>query len=247
MVERLKLVLKTTQLQLILKTFAFAGLLYWVRISDFAIPVVILFSLLSFIFYFKTYHQNSFENIFSFLALLIASLSTTSLLAHFEFLIPAIIFFSFIFYLILALKDFVLPHRYEWNYVKNLLLLYSVFIGYFLSNKYDLFFVKFLAVFIIVYFVIQEWLLWLGIDFPRRRRLISIVFSFLALQFVWAVSLLPLGFINSALLITLFVYLMFSFCVNHLNGTLNKKLVIGNLIILASSLFVIFFFTNFTI
>jgi hypothetical protein len=247
MVERLKLILRTTQLQLILKTLAFAGLLYWVRISDFTISVVLLFSLLSFIFYFKTYQQDSFENIFSFLVLLVVSLSTTSLLDHFEFLIPAIIFFSFVFYLILAIKDFALPCRYEWNYIKNLLVLYSVFIGYFLSNKYNLFFVKFLAVFVIVFFVVQEWFLWLGIDFPRRRRLISIVFSFIILQFVWVVSLLPLGFINSALLITIFVYLMFSFCANHFKGTLNKKLVINNLIILASSLLIIFFFTNLTI
>ena len=247
MAEKLRLVLKTTQLQLILKTFAFAGLLYWVKISNFAIPVVILFSLLSFIFYFKTYHQNSFENIYSFLALLVISLLMTNLLDHFEFLMPAIIFFSFIFYLILAIKDFVLSYRYEWNYAKNLLLLYSVFIGYFLSDKYNLFFVKFLAVFVIVFFVIQEWFLWLGIDFPKRRRLISIVFSFLILQFVWAVSLLPLGFISSALLLLIFVYLMFSFCANHFKGTLNKKLIINNLIILFFSLSTIFFFTNLTI
>jgi hypothetical protein len=244
MEERLKSVLKISQLRLILKSFIFAGFLFWVKMSGFGILPILLFLGLSIFLYFRTHQHNNSENISSFFILLAVSLAGISFLRHVQFLLIAIAFFSFLFYLILGIKDLLFSRRYEWNFIKNLLLIYSIFIVYFLTDKYNFFALKYSAIFIAIFLIIQEWFFWLEIKFPKRYRLSALVFSFLILQLLWAVSILPLGFINSATIMTIFVYLMFDFCVNHFKGSINKKLVVRNSIILILSLFIIFLSTN---
>ncbi len=242
--EKLKLVLKIIQLRLILKSLIFAGLLFWAELSNFSTLPVLLFISLSVVFYFRTHQHNNSENIYSFLILLIVSLAGVSLLSHIQFLIAAVTFFSFLFYLVLGIKDLILTKRYEWNFIKNILLIYSIFLIYFLTDKYNFFAVKYIAVFIALFLIIQEWFSWLEAKFPKRHQLSALVFSFLILQLLWVVTILPLGFINSATIMAVFVYLMFDFCINHFRGSINKKIIVKNSIILIFSLLIIFISTN---
>ena len=247
MVQRLKSVLKTVQLRLILKSCIFAGLLLWARTSDFMPLPVLVFILASFVFYFRNHTQNNFESFSSFLVFVASSLYSISQLSHPEFLLLSVIFFSFLFYISLGIKEFAFTHRFEWNYIKNLFLVYSVFMSYFLADKYFLFPLKFLAVFLALFFVVREWLLWLYASFPKRYNLAALVFSFLMLQIVWAISLLPLGFVNSATLAMVIFYIGMDFLIGHFRGLITKKLIIKNLIVLVLSVFVIFFFTKWKI
>lgn len=247
MVQKLKSVLKTVQLRLILKSFIFAGLLLWVRTSDFMTLPIFVFLLACFIFYFRNHTQNNLENFSSFLILLASSLYGISQLSHPEFLLLSVIFFSFLFYISLGIKEFAFTHRFEWNYIKNLFLVYSVFLSYFLADKYFLFPVKFLSIFLVLFLLVREWLFWLYATFPKRYNLAALIFAFVMLQIVWVISLLPLGFINSATLAMVIFYLGIDFLVNHFRGLVTKKLIIKNLIVLVLSVFVIFFFTKWKI
>ncbi len=247
MVEKLKSVLKTAQSLLILKSFVFAGLLFWIKTSGFTTLPIVVFVLYSFLFYFYHRIQSDFENFYSFLVLIGASLYGVGMLSHLEFLLLAILVFSFLFYIFLGIKEHAFTHRFEWNYTKNLLLVYSVFLLYFLSDKYILFEIKFLAVFLILFLVVREWLFWLYQVFPKRYNLAALVFSFLMFQILWAVSLLPLGFINSATFMIVIFYLGMDFLINHFRGLVTKNLIIKNSIILFVSVFVIFFLTNWKI
>jgi len=247
MVERLKSVLKTVQLRLTLKSLIFAGLLLWVRVSEFSALPLFVFLLAAFVFYFRNHLQNNLENFYSFLVLIAASLYSISLLNHFEFLLLAVLFFSSLFYISLGIKELAFTHRFEWNYIKNLSLIYLVFISYFMSDKYNFFYIKFLAVFVVLFLITREWLSWLYQNFPKRFTLSASIFSFLMFQILWAVSLLPLGFINSATLMTVIFYLGIDFLINHFRGSINKKLIIKNSIVLVASFLTIFFLTNWNI
>ncbi|MHB9019343.1 MAG: hypothetical protein ACYC3G_00495 [Minisyncoccota bacterium] len=197
--------------------------------------------------YFRNHAQNNLENIYSFLALLLAAVFSMGLLGHAQFIIPAIVFFAAIFYLILGIKEFSFIRRYEWNSIKNIILIYSIFLVYFMSNKYTFFYWKYLAIFAATFFLIKEWLFWLEPNFPKRYNLVSFVFSFIVLQIVWAVSVLPLGFLNSASLITLLIYIMFDSCTDYFKGILTQKQIIKDLVIIVFSFFVIYFLTNWKI
>jgi len=247
MAEKLRSVWKIVQLRLILKSLIFAGLLFWVKTSGFGVLPALIFILMGFVLYFRNHSQNNLENIYSFSALLLVSMFSVSLLSHLQFIFPAILFFSVLFYLMLGIKEFYFVRRYEWNSVKNTLLIFSIFLVYFMSNKYTFFYLKYLAVFIIIFLLIKEWLFWLEPNFPKRYNFIALVFSFIVLQLSWAVSILPLGFLNSASLMTVSVYIMFDSCVDYLKGVLTKKQIVKDLVILAFSFIAIFFFTNWKI
>ncbi len=167
MVEKLKSVWRIVQLQLVLKSLIFAGLLFWVKTSQFSILPIFWFVLMSFVLYFRNHAQNNLENIYSFLALLLTALFGIGLLSHAQFILPAILFFTVLFYLILGIKEFSFVRRYDWNSVKNILLIYSVFLVYFMSNKYTFFYLKYLAVFAVTFFLIKEWLFWLNQIFQK--------------------------------------------------------------------------------
>jgi len=244
MEERLKSVFKTSQLRLILKALVFAGLLLWVKFSGFGILPVLAFWVLNLAMYYREPEHGKTELFYSFAILLIVSIFGVSLLSHFEFLLAAVAVFSFIFYLSLGIKGLVFVRRAEWNRIKDFLLLYSIFIGYFLSDKYDWFYAKYLFVFIAAFFIASEFISWMDIGFPKRQRLAALVFAFLILQLLWAVSILPIGFINSATLMLAFSYLILNFSVSHFAGSINKNLIVKNSIILFFALVAILFLAD---
>jgi len=247
MVEKLRSVWRIVQLQLILKSFIFGGLLLWVKTSEFGVLPVLIFIAAGLALYFRNHAQNNLENIYSLIALLLVAMFSVGLLDHVQFILLAVIFFSILFYLILGIKEFSFVRRYEWNSVKNIFLIFSIFLVYFMSNKYTFFYLKYLAVFAIIFLLAKEWFFWLEPNFPKRYNFIAFVLSFVVLQILWAVSILPLGFLNSASLMTALVYIMLDSCADYFKGVLTKKQIIKNLIILALSLIVVFFFTNWEI
>lgn len=247
MVEKLKLVWKITQLRLILKSLIFAGLLFWVKASQFGIWQILLFTAVGFALYFRNHSQNNWENIYSFLVLFLVSMLGLASLGHIQFILPAIIFFSALFYLILGIKEFYFIRRSRFNSIKNILLIFSVFIVYFMANKFAFFYLKYLAVFLVIFLLIREWLFWLEPNFPKRYNLVSFVSAFVVLQCLWAVSLLPLGFLNSASLMTVLIYVLSNTCTDYFKGTLDRNKIVKNFIILIISVALIFFFTNWSV
>jgi hypothetical protein len=75
----------------------------------------------------------------------------------------------------------------------------------------------------------------------HNSRFISLVFAFLALELFWAVNLLPIGFINSAVLLTLFVFLMRDFTIAYSSGRLNRRFFIYHFLLFVVLAVLIFF------
>lgn len=233
MVGRLKLVLQNQRLQLLLKSFIFAGLLAWVKAGDFGFLPILFF--LFFSLYMFRGHPYSLmsQNFYSFLALIVVSLGVTNILNRQAFVFLAILFFSVLFYLILGIKELIFVHRQQWYAVKNILLFYSLFLFFFLWDKSSYFFIKYLSFFVLTFFLLREWLFWSEQNFPKRQLLASFVLAFVVVEILWSTAILPIGFISSANIMILITYLLVDSNLRHFQGTLNKKVILRNLGIFA--------------
>lgn len=60
----------------------------------------------------------------------------------------------------------------------------------------------------------------------RKKSLIAVSIAFLAVEFVWLVSLLPSGFLNAASLILLIILILEDFTVHHFSGTINRQIIL---------------------
>ena len=111
-----------------------------------------------------------------------------------------------------------------------------------MSNKYTFFYLKYLAVFVVIFLLVKEWLFWLDSpaggfgearpSFPKRYNFIAFVFLFdLANSlgcFYFAFGIFKFRFFNGG-----FVYIMFDSCADYLRACLQKQ-IIKNFIILTS-------------
>lgn len=224
--EKLKSILREPRLILVLKSAVFAGFLALVKIGGFGTLPILFFFITALILFSSTPN-------FSFLVLLGAALATMRLLDDYLFLTAAIVLFSFLFYIAVGIRSLTLIHRSEWNYAKNLLLFYAVFLFFFLADKSSWFLIKYLAVFGASFFLLREW-------FAARTKFAALVSAFLLSQFLWATALLPLGPINSANLMVLLVYILFDFTSHYFQGNINRQLVMKNIAVLVLLLLIIF-------
>jgi hypothetical protein len=150
------------------------------------------------------------------------------------------LFLGFLFFLLLGIKDLIFVHRQQFSYFLNSLLFLAVFVCFFAANSGSGYFVfKYLAVFSAVF------LLLLGPISPIRLispigsispispigpiKLIAAGLSFGLVQILWAISLLPFSFLNSASLALLAVLILEDFAVHRLSGTISRRLVLRNI------------------
>ena len=228
------------RLRLVLKSVIFGGFLLLVELGNTGVFPVLFFLAVSALLYFKTsaYSKES-RNIYSFLVLLAVSLGSISILDHWEFILPAVLLFSFLFYLVLGIKELIFVYRYQWYFINNLFLFYAIFILFFLTDKSSLFLLKYAAVFIMVFSLFRERFFLSSHYFPKRHLLTAMLCSFVAMELLWATAILPLGFVNSANLMILIVYVLIDFINHHFQGTLNKKMILRNLTIFIIALLII--------
>ena len=231
--EKLKSILREPRLVLALKSAVFAGFLALLKIGGFGALPILFFLAAAFTLF--SYPPN-----FSFLVLLGIAMVTVGILDDLLFLTAAIALFSCLFYIAAGIKSLTLIHRSEWDYAKNLLLFYAVFLFFFLADKSSLFFIKYLSVLAIGFFLLREWLADLIPDLPRKINFAALLSAFLMAQFLWAVALLPLGPINSANLMVLISYILFDFTSHYFQGKINRQLVMKNVAVLVLLLLVIF-------
>ena len=163
----------------------------------------------------------------AFLVLLPTAMISLRMLEGSSLALPAILFFSVIFYLILGIKNFMFIRRSRLYYVSALLLFYSIFSLFFLTDKSELFLLKYGLVFLASYFLLREWLALIStFQYPERERVAALLGAFLILQLLWATALLPIGFLNSANLMLLFTFVIAELLINHFLGTINKNFLI---------------------
>lgn len=243
MLRKLNLASKAPLLRLAFKALIFFGLLAWAGLGEKSFFPVLVFVLAAVFIYFLP--VLNWRRLFaSFFILLILSLAfilySAPLISHFSLLIAVI--FGFVFFLILGIKNLIFVERSAFYYLLNNLLFFLAFLFFF--SQWSLvdgpwFIVRYLSMFAVVFFLKKEFLAFLVLESPGRRLLISAGFAFIVLQLVWAISYLPIGFLNSAALALPLVFVLGDFTIHHFGGSLNRRVVLRNATILIAIIIVI--------
>lgn len=231
MAEKLKLAFLRHRNQLFwfLKAALFGLALSFTAAADFpAVPIsfFVLFSI-------WLYSRPLFESIYvwyGFLVLLPVAILGMQILTGTVFNWPGILLFSFIFYLLLGIKNYLVVKRSRLYFVAAILLFYSLFIIFFLADKSEWFLVKYSLAALAAFLLFREWLALIpAFSFPRRELLASAVATLILAQFLWAVALLPIGFISAANLMLLFVFVIADFLLKHFTGGLSREFLVQHL------------------
>lgn len=234
---KLNLVLRALPLRLLVKTAVFAGFLIGFRFSGVLTGFfpILLFILAAAYFYFRS-AIHSGQLIFSFLTLIFLSLIFIFYWPLNSWLLETVVILglSAAFFLILGIKNLFFIKRPAFYFLLNNLFFFLIFLSFFRAD-FRFLTIKYILVFILSYFLTGEFFKFFITGHSRRRFLFSAVFSFIVVQALWSVSLLPIGFLNSAALLLPFVFILGDLSVHHLEGLLNRRVVLRNITILIAS------------
>lgn len=144
---------------------------------------------------------------------------------------PGIFLYAFIFYLLAGIKNYHFIKRSRLYYLAAILIFYSIYIEFFLSDKSEWFLLKYGAAIFASFLLFREWLkLISAFSFPKRELLAAGVAAFLVAQLLWAAALLPVGFISSANLMLLFTFALADFLFKHFTGGISREFLIQHLV-----------------
>ncbi len=244
MLKKLKSASKSLASQSLNKPFLsaviFGLLLLWIN-KNYSFFSVIIYLGFATYFYFYPVFENRFLS--SFLIIL----SVPFFVIHSPIFPIYLLFTSFLYFLFLGIKNLVFINRYQVYQFLNNFLFFFIFIIFFSADKSQLFFLKYLILLPSSFFIFKELLSWHFSRFESQSRIsvqkinaYSAVFSFLLSQLVWATALLPIGFLNLSALMLVFVLASKDLIINHLEGKIDKNLVLKNITMIILFAIVIF-------
>ena len=190
---------------------------------------------------------NNFPYLGSFVSLLSLAIATIAFLPQNWLLVLAPVFFSFLFYVLLGVKNLIFVNRKGWYYLLSSALFYILFAIFFLSSRADYFILKLGGLLLVFLILLGEFLKIFITGYPKRRLLVCWALSLLIVELVWAVGLLPMGFLNSANLTLLSLLFLINLATHHFNGTLKRKLVLSSAAVFVSLCLLIFATSKFGI
>ena len=157
---------------------------------------------------------------------------------------------SLSFFVILGIKNFLFLKRSLFYRILNNFLFLLAFLTFFFLANPDFFWLKYLAVAAAMYCLFKEFFLLFPEFFeekilimpisPKKAALFSLCLAFLASQFLWANSLLPIGFLNSSASMMVIILIFKDLSANYLIGSLDKRLVLKNITIFVIFTLIIF-------
>lgn len=237
MAKKLNFLFTNKQWRLVLlKVFLFGLALLGVRYFNFSFPVLFVFFLLFLWFYLSQLPERRYFRI-SFLILIVTAFFVLRFLGYsFSLIFWETLFFSFLFYLLSGLTALTFRDRQSVYLFINTCLFLIIFLLFFSIGKSKYFLLSNVSFFLIIFLLLKE-----GFDFLRslmphslfiipNSQFMSLVIAFLSLELFWIIGLLPVGFINSALLLTLFVFFMRDFALAHFSGRLNRRFIFNHFI-----------------
>lgn len=180
----------------------------------------------AFIFYFRHFF-NIRQFFYSFAVLSAISLIAVKSFSGWSAVVGAVA--AILFFVLFGVKDLIFVKRREIYYFFNCFLLLAVFGFFFGADKQHFFIFKYLAASAAVFLLSAELLnFMLPALVGVKKNLVVGVFALSAVQFLWTVAFLPIGFANSAALMTVIVLFLEDFIVHHFSGTLNRRLILRN-------------------
>ena len=250
MAEKLKSVLvnlyqkRRNQLLLSLKAIGFGATLAIAAAADFH-PLLVLFFIAAALSMYARPLFDRYQTGFAFIILLLVSLLGMNIVSDSRLFFPALAVFSYIFYILLGVKGYLFVKRGRLYYLSTLLIFYALFVIFFLSNKSEWFLAKYLGVVIAAFLLFRAWLaLVTSFNFPKREAIASAIAALLVAQMLWAVTILPIGFISSATILLLLVFALSDFLVKHFTGGISRIFTLQHLIFFTAIAAFIFFTSN---
>jgi len=139
--------------------------------------------------------------------------------------------YAALFFVFLGVKNLIFINRQPiYSFINGVLML-AIFSLFFWIDKTNIFFfVKYLLAFAVFFFVFKEFISF-SFDNPgeQKKKMFVWTISFLLFQIVWALSFLPINFLNAAALALLIVLIFEDFIGHHFNGTIDRQVVLRNL------------------
>lgn len=214
MAIKLKSALRTPQFQLALKALVFGAFLASVKIGGMGTIPVLLFLAAAFYLYARPIFQ-TFLLLWPFIIFIAVALIFTAMApAGLLYLLPAVFFASLVFYLILGIKNLILIDRPRAHFLFILATLYLCLLIFLASSRESFYLIKLLAVFAAALILFNNLF---------RNRPLSGVLALLTAEIAFAVSFLPIGFLQSASLSLVPIFLTAELSLKHLTGELRKK------------------------
>ncbi len=216
-----KSVFHSQQLQLAIKAVIFGGFLTLAKVGNLGLLPVLFFLFVACFLYLKPLF-NPQGQLSVFVLLLAVSILFSELLNDFNFFIIAAAFSSFIFYLIIGIKDLILIKREVWSYFTRLSLILAIAFLFFNSAAFSGLPLKSAALFVGYYLVFR------GI-FVRSE--FSLAASIILLEFSLMARFLPFNSLNAASLVLLGYFLLTDLIKNYLDQTINRRIILVDLTI----------------
>jgi len=232
----------------LLKVLAFGFGLFGLYFFNFSVPAFLAFLfLLAGIYFYQLPGRGHFR--MSFLILVLVAIFVLVFFAsNFYLAVLSCLAFSFLFYLLMGITDLIFENRQAVYLFFNTCLFLAVFLIFFGVDKSKYFLFINALLFLVIFLLFKECFNFLrsvnhnSLFIIHNSLFIALVFSFLGLELFWAINLLPIGFINSAILLALFVFLTRDFTLIYFSGRLNRRFLVNHLLIFA--ILVVFIFAN---
>ena len=215
METKLKSVLKNLTLRLAFKAAGFGALLFFAGLANFGFFSSFLF-LAGAVFLYTRPLFRTVEFLPLLFLLSIVSLKGAKLVDGTDYFLPAVLFASFLFFLLLGVKDFILIRRVAWQRFLNCALAFSVFLIFFYYAQ-EFFALRLVLLFLAALFLLKNLF---------KNRVFYWLIAFFLLQCAWVLSLLPIGFINAAVLLLLAYFILIDLTSHHLEGELTKRRIL---------------------
>ena len=146
----------------------------------------------------------------------------------------AVIGFGALFFLVVGLVQFFFKDRMLVFGILETVLFLAIFailfsLTEFVPLAYEV--PWFFGTALLVFLLFRESFLFTGIAVGRRMNVLSLTAALLATELVWFLRFLPLGFLNNAAFLTLFLILLKDGIKAHTGGTLSHSFVFRSLVI----------------
>ena len=227
----------------LVKILIWSAGLYFLKRSDYNIFLLLLYLGLSGYIFFVPRARL----IFTHLVLFILAPLTLSLVNSQTNILLAVGYFGITLFILNLAKNPIFLARALIYKIGFTAVFLAIFIVFFISGIAQNFIFKELMIFLVAIFLFLEFLKESTPLTPRRRLLFSLIFGLILIECLWAVSLLPIGFINSSVFLTLIIYLIANFLLEHLKGTLNRRKILEHFTIFIILILFIFGLSKWTI
>ncbi|MEK7482118.1 MAG: hypothetical protein AAB607_02115, partial [Patescibacteria group bacterium] len=156
-----------------------------------------------------------------------------------QFSILISLVFGALFFILLAIKNLFFINRENYYHFLNNFLFFAVFLIFFQIDKTRFFWLWYLVLFFAVFALFKEPLVQRNY-FPSKIDLLAACLAMVIIQYAWALSLLPIGFLNSLVLMTTGALILKDLLANYLNGLLSRRIVLKNITLFAIFSLIVF-------